>query len=186
MGKIKGNAFLTYIDYFKDKFGPDAINIIKATMSAEDSSQLFNKKILTVSWIEYSTHIRFLLAADKIFGSGDGQVILDGGRWCARKDFSGMYKIFIAVASPMFLLKKVPNMWRTFYNSGSMQAEALSDTHIQLVLTDFPNIPEKHELEQLYYFEEILLMAKAKKAKATHPKCMARGDEQCIFDIIWE
>lgn len=185
MGAVKGSAWLTFTEFLVQKSGPGAIEKVLKSLPPDDA-KYFSQKILPITWVDYAYYTRFLLQADKVCGRGDYELIRESAVFHANKDMNGLYRMFIRIATPGFVLGKSAQLWRLMMDQGKLVVSAETPKSAELRLTEFPNIPLHHELDQLPFMEEIARMTGAKNVKSSHPKCLARGDDHCIYSITWE
>jgi len=184
MGNLKGAGWKATCEYLIKVGGSDALDRVKAALTPEDRA-IFSKPILPITWLDYSAFMRFMLLADKVLGKGDMQIVKDASVYSAQQDLRGIYKIFISFTSPEFIIKNVGVMWRQYYDSGSITVEGKQEKSGALKLVNFPDIPLHHDADQLPYMEECLRLSGAKNVRGSHPKCIARGDDCCIFRFSW-
>lgn len=130
--------------------------------------------------------MNFTLAADKVLGSGDFTVMQEISRYHQEKTFNTIYKILISFASPKTTLNRAASIWKQYHDTGRMEVKWLGDTHANLLLLEYPDIPMHHEQETTPAIEKIMVMAGAKNCQLDHTQCQARGDEKCVWDISYE
>jgi hypothetical protein len=111
----------------------------------EDYSELFERKILPVSWVDYGSYFNYLKALDKTIGQGDLNLIKEIASITSEKNFKGLYKLFMSLLSPKAILKKIPNIWKIQHDQGTCSLIWHSDKIVDLVVTDWEP-PKDHEL----------------------------------------
>jgi hypothetical protein len=104
----------------------------------------------------------------------------------AERQFRGIYRLFLTLASPKTVLKKAGQIWSQFYNQGKLVAESTGPKTALLRLSDFKDLPLDHERIYLPYLIKILELTGAKNVKAVHRYCLARKDPQCVTEISWD
>jgi hypothetical protein len=62
------------------------------------------------------------------------------GREIGRIQMTGIYKIFLRIATPEFLVRRVSHLWRTFYDHGQAGIEAFTRESGVLVVRGFPEL----------------------------------------------
>jgi len=186
MGKMKGTGWNGNIEYLLKIAGEEGLEKVKAALSVEDRETIFSKPILPYSWIDYNVYMRFMMTADRILGNGDLSLIREATMYNARKDLTGIYKIFISFATPQVIVRNAPKVWRQYFDTGDMTVHWLGEKKVQLKLVDFSDIPLYHEIAQTDFIKEALRISGAKNVTGTHPRCIARGDEYCIYEFGWE
>lgn len=184
MGKCKGTGWRGIREYFVERFGEDAVGKVLASMSGEDRGAL-SAPILNISWIHDGAFIRFLLAADRVLGQGDQQLAKESVRYEVRKSFGGIYKIFLAVSTPQFLISNAANVWRQYHDTGKVSVRTVDKKKVQVQISEYPDIPLHHEIDHGTTFEELASLCGVKNSVCTQPKCIARGDDRCLFEITW-
>jgi hypothetical protein len=98
---------------------------------------------LAVSWLDLpmvkeGSHL--YEAADLLFkGSVDNKLHEIG--LATAKEVPMFYKIFLAIPTKEFVLKKFEKMWRSYYDCGTMVLEKLEDKTCTFALHDFPDYP---------------------------------------------
>lgn len=185
MGQVKATRFLDVKEYLAQEYGQAGLEKLFKALTPEDQV-IFSKPITAVAWIDYSAYMRYVLKADKVLGRGDGQLVTETARYACQKQFKGIYKFFISFTTPEFVLKRVSQVWRQFHSQGTLTLDKIGHGMGVLKLVDFPDIPLYHDLSHTPYMAEILRLSSAKNVRGLHPKCIARGDECCLFRFTWE
>ena len=185
MAAVKGTAWLTLKSFLSERSGADAMARVLARLGPSDAEAL-RRNSLPGSWGDYGADTRVLLAADDVLGRGDRTLIRDSAVHHARKDMRGIYRMFIRVATPGFVIGRAAKLWRLIIDSGELRVVRQTPKGVDLELTNIEGVPPHHELDQLPFMEEIARMTGAKNVQATHPKCLARGDDRCVYIVRWE
>lgn len=183
MGKIKGTGWLGIYDYFVNTYGIDRVERVISTLSQEEQVALTGELILPISWVDLGAYMHFLIAADRILGKGDFELIKKANAYSANKDIRGIYKIFTNFVSPRFIIRNAGKLWSRYFDQGKLVLIREEKKGMTLKLTDFPDIPLHHELDQQSFMEECYRISGGKNIQGTHPKCIARGDDCCLFEF---
>ena len=78
------------------------------------------------TWIPFDVELEvFERAADVLF-PGDPQGLRRLGYTVGRKQFQGLYRIFLTVATVEFVIKRSTQIWNTIYNAGSARVTDVS------------------------------------------------------------
>jgi len=185
MGKVTATRWLDVKESLFKIYKQEGLDKVFLGLTLEDQL-LFAREIEPVSWIDYGAYLRYIFLADKILGNGDHQLLTRSAEYACEKQFSGMYKFLISFVNPRFVLKRVAQVWRQFHSDGEFSFENIGEKEGQLVLIDFPDIPLHHELSHIPYMKKVMEMSSAQNVQINHPKCMARGDDHCLFKVTWE
>lgn len=79
-------------------------------------------------------------AADLLFpGLPNGCVEL--GKMLGRKSFGGVYKVFLMIPSPKFVISKAASIWKTYYDKGDPVVENVTDKSLEFVVRNYPDLP---------------------------------------------
>lgn len=186
MANIKGTGFLGFQSLLLKKFGAAAEEKVKAQLSEEDRTLLFGKKILPIGWVDYGAYTRYMIAADRLFGKGDKELIVTMNREIANTDTRGLYRIFFMVLTTKAIFTKAGQLWRLYYDKGSLTVTSEKSNQCEFNIVGIPDIPHHHEYANYGYFGELGRLTGAKNIKIMHPKCQARGDEVCRFNFYWD
>jgi hypothetical protein len=184
MGNIKGIAWKNNTDYLKTIGGPHIVEQLLPKLSPEDQ-KVFAKPILPIHWFDYSAFIRFMLIADKELGNGDMDILRKASIYAAHKDATGIYGIFLSMASPRLLIESLSVFWKQYNDCGKATAHWDQPRSGFVEVVDYPDIPLYHEADLVPYMSELLRISGCKNVKGEQTKCIARGDDCCILNFSW-
>jgi hypothetical protein len=184
MGNVKATRWLDCRKFFLAQFGPEGVEKVLSALSPEDQAVL-SKPILPISWINYGSYLNFIFTADKLLGKGDKALIRESAVYTANQHFKGLYRIFVSLTSPQFVGRKAAQVWRLYFDVGKAEQINEGPNSAELKLSEYPDIPLHHDLSHTPFMETILAISGAKNPKGTHPKCMARGDDHCLWQFHW-
>ncbi len=185
MGNVKGSAVRSFVEYLKSRGGEAGWRRALATLTPEESVEL-SRPILPVHWYDYGSVIRLLLAADKLFGRGDRQLLREAGIYNAHQDLRGIYRMFISYTSPQYVINNSGRVWKQYYDRGQLAVAWQNNKGGALKMTGFPDIPLHHDAQQLGYMEEAFRISGGKNIRGHHPRCIARGDDHCLYEFTWD
>lgn len=186
MGKVKGTGWKGIYEYLIKTNGPAGFEKLLAALGPGDR-EVFSKQILPVSWVDYGMFIRVLLTADKVLGKGDMSWLKEAETFSAWQDLRGIYRAFISLTSPEFVLSNIGRFWKQYYDQGEITFAWRDKTGGALKLLNFSDMPLRHEYDQNPYMEEcIRITQRGKNVRSSHPKCLARGDDHCLYEFHWD
>lgn len=180
MIKAKGLYWMNLLEEVKEKGLQDKLKSSIASLSPEDQA-IFSKPIMAISWIDYGAMMRLLL---EFHGGVDG--LRRGSEEAAEKNFKGIFKFFISLMSPTFFVKKVPTIWSRYLDSGDVKIEWENPKHANVIVSNATGMPLHHEANIMPFLEKGLSICGARNLKSSHPKCIGRKDNCCIFKFQWE
>lgn len=186
MAKIKGSAVRASLAYLESRLGKEGLKQILATLPEQDR-RILDTAILQSNWYELSVLLRLMDASElSVQSAGLHGLAWDMGRFSAEFGLKGIYRVFIRIADPHFIIRKSSEVFSTYYDSGAMSAEKVDSHHAILRLRNF-NQPHRAFCDRLCGFmQRSLEMSGCETVQMTHPKCMARGDGYCEYEAKWE
>ena len=99
------------------------------------------------AWVPLATEAAVFQASASALYPGDDRGLVRLGREVARRQFTGMYKVFLNVATVAFIVKRAGTIFRTFYDAGDSRIEDFHDEAGTLVVTGLPDL---HEAQRAY------------------------------------
>ncbi len=183
---MKGAAWLDTIAATNSLCDAQGIEKTKAALNDQDREALFGKKILPISWVDFTAVLNFIGMLDLQLGKGDGQLVADISSHMAVNEFKGFYKLFMKLSSPEFVLNNAPRIFRQQFDRGQVMVQWPERGHGILVFHDFEVTASHHEKMFMAFHRQALTLSGAKNIKGIHSKCINRGDEHCEYDYHWD
>ena len=106
MVEIKGAAIIDAISAIKIMNGDQAYNDIISQLD-EQTRQLFEKPILDIGWYSLASFMKFMESVIKLTENGNEETLIDRAGDVVEKQLKGMYKIFVKLGSPEFVIKRM-------------------------------------------------------------------------------
>lgn len=187
MARVKGIALLGLVKYIKKyskERGKNLDEVLK--LMTEEDQKIFSQKILSSEWYPYSTYINLGNIVDRVFGKGDHSLSREIGKLSARTDLQGVYRIFLTFFNPKTVVKKVSNIWGSYYDAGELEIIEFKPGRLVFHLKNFPDIGKFHCKNIEGWNEGFLEMAGYKEAKVTETKCQTEGAPYCEFVLTWK
>ena len=186
MGKVKGTAISGRLRYAQRRGGDDAVRAVVAAISdAETREQLADGRALKSAWYPFETLVETTVAIDRLFGKGDLGILIDVGGDVAEADLNSVYKLFIAVATPQYLIDKAASLWRNYYDTGELVVAAREPQRALIELRNFDTPHRAHCLSVLGWMIRSLQLCGCKDVVGHHETCRAIGHGQCLFEASW-
>ncbi|MCP4899554.1 MAG: hypothetical protein GY906_21520 [bacterium] len=185
MAQVKGTAFCSRIAYVERHHGGKALEQVFDQMKDQGCAASLKKRALPSGWYSFENYVDLLETIDRVCGKGDGSLFRGMASQVAQDDLSTIYRAFIRVASPAFVLKKASHIWRQYYDSGDLQVLKDQPGEVLLEVCDMPNPQTAHCESISGWVEQCVRMTGAANAKVSHDSCRVRGDDRCIFNVRW-
>ena len=185
MSNVRGLSASLAVKYLKKNFGDDGFASILESLEPQDR-ELFKGMMNPMGLYSAKAFINLINAADKLFGKGDYAVCRQIGRFEAEEAFGGLYKVFLELGNPHFVIKRAPLAWRTLNDAGDLEIEQTGDKYVKGKVTDYPDSDKGFCWNLLGYFERVLEMSGAKNVVIQEVKCRCDGDSFCEYEIKWD
>lgn len=138
--EIKGSAVKATPDFVKEKFGARYTEWVKSLPEA--SRVIIEQPIYATTWYSLtdSVIIPTQKAADLFFEGNSVKAANEIGRYSADIALKGVYKIFVRVSSPNFVLSRASSIFATYYQPADIKVIDSSEKRAILQFSKFhPN-----------------------------------------------
>ena len=138
--EIKGSAVKATPDFVKDKFASRYSEWINAL--PEKSKSIINQPIYATTWYSLSDSVIVPTqkVADLFFEGNSVKAANEIGRYSADVALKGVYKIFVRVSSPHFVLSRASSIFATYYQPADIKVIESTEKKAVLQLAKFhPN-----------------------------------------------
>jgi hypothetical protein len=184
MGRIKGIGYKAELQFVRSKFGEEALGKILSTLPAEDQAAL-KGMILASDWYPQAPLERFRQAVATHAADADLRVIEDMGRFSAEFALTGIYRVFLAVLSPAYAIKKAGNLFPKYFDSGKAEVMEHGPKDVSVRIADWPDASATLCTLIKGYFERSLELAGGRMVVVRKTACVNRGDPFCEYRAFW-
>ena len=184
MPRIKGSLLLGALKFVKHAQVPGGIPAVLATLPPEQRAT-FAAPLLASEWYPYGAYRELLRAIDRTAGRGDLAIMATLGRFAARQDLAGVFKIISVLASIPRILQSSSIFWSRYCDAGAFEIVDLAADHGTGRITGFPDIAAEHEAMLVGWIEGMGLAAGAKTATVELARSVPRGDPHSEFRMRW-
>jgi len=165
--------FNSRFDEWVDSLSPEARKVMLAKVSTSDWFPL------KTAMIEPTQKIC------ELFYEGDSAGALDVGRYSADYSLWGLYRLFVKIGSPAFLIKRATSVFSTYYRPCNMIV--VEQTHLSALvrITEFANPDELVELRITGWMERALQISGSSNVQMKITKSLARGEDCTEIVAQW-
>ncbi|HPR64163.1 MAG TPA: 4-vinyl reductase [Thermoanaerobaculia bacterium] len=185
MGKIKGVGYKVEQQFVRDRYGEEVLQKILTTMTEEDRKALAGI-ILVSNWYPQGPLERFRQAVAAHFEDRNLAVIEEMGKFSAQYALTGIYRVFLAIVSPAYVIKKVGHLYQKYFDNGKAYAIEHGPKDMRVVIEDWEDSSPTLCAMMKGYFEKALELAGARNVTISKISCVHRGDPKCEFRGTWE
>ncbi|MCC6809599.1 MAG: hypothetical protein IT381_19375 [Deltaproteobacteria bacterium] len=163
-GQTKGANLINTIAVARDRLGEQRFAELLERLP-ERTRELVKRRIVAVEWVALDDWMPFLQTLFAEHCRSDEVQWREWAHAFCERDFNTVYKFFLKLGSPGFIIGRAARVWRTYNDSG--QLEVLSreqrekETHILMRLSDFEPYP-LYAVSVQGFMEQLLAMSGAK------------------------
>lgn len=107
------------------------------------------------------------------------------GRFSAEVGLTGIYKVFVVISTPSFLMKRASRVLATFYNPTEVKVIDSSDHSMLVHFTKLPTKNEYLEYRIAGWMEKALEICGCKDLSVRTTRSLAQGDDLFEVQISW-
>jgi hypothetical protein len=184
MMEIKGTAVKSISDFVKEKFYnyyDDWLNSLP-----EESKKIMSNPVLPNEWFPLieaaiipTNKLHPLIFTDEFEGARQS------GRYSAEIALMGIYKFFVKMATPNFVIGKASRIMSTYYRPSELEIVESSSKHAIMSLSHFPESHPCIEYRIAGWCERALEISGCKEVTVTISKSLSNGDPLTEFLIKW-
>jgi hypothetical protein len=124
MVQIKGSAVKETIDQIKTRVSKGDFQTILGFLDA-GARKLIEGEIFSSSWYSLDLFTRFLEIQNRVLAGGNEEMITRGAEAVNERQLRGIYKAFVKVGSPEFVIERIAAVHATYFQGVSIEVHSL-------------------------------------------------------------
>lgn len=183
--EVKGTAVKSIKDYVEKKYNNQFNDWIQSL--PESSRTIMGGGIFANKWYPMKdAAVEPTKAIAKLFYKNNiEKAAIEAGRFSAEMGLKGVYKIFVRVASPNYIMQRAGRVFTSYYSPSDIAVVNSHDKGLTLHITKFPEPEEVIEYRIAGWCERALEFTNCKNVKANITKSLAKGDNLTEIVITW-
>jgi hypothetical protein len=184
--EIKGTAVKITPDFVKEKFPTRFLEWIQSM--PESSRKIFEQPVYATSWYDLteSVIIPTQKVGDLFFNGNHIEAAHILGRYSAEIALKGIYKIFVRVSSPHFVLSRASSIFSAYYKPSEIKVIESKDRRCVLELNQF-SLGEKLIMHRIAGWVEQTLEITLKRALSVEVHNDIKGNNlKTLITIEWD
>ena len=151
------------------------------------SQEIFSQSIFTSGWypIQDAVIEPTKITAEMFFGGDLRQACLDGGKFAADAAIRGVYKTFVKIGSPGFLISMASQAFSRYYKEARLEIVEKKAGRAVCRLINFVPPSEIMELRTIGWITRAMEICGCKDFRLNVDKSMAKGEDFCEFSATW-
>ena len=184
--KVKGTIVTSVQGFLEENF-PNRYNEWIDKLS-EASRNIYNESIMVTEWYDYrDALIKPSEAAAQLFYNGDiKRLSWEIGRYSAEVGLKGIYKVFILIATPQFIMKRAGKILASFYKPAALKIGVERPKGVDLYVTEFPEPTVVAENRIGGWIEKALELCGVKNISIDLKQSLVNGADKTIYVVNWE
>jgi hypothetical protein len=184
--KVKGTIISSIQSFVKNNF-PNRYQEWIDGLSAESKS-IYTDSVLSTEWYPYQEGLikpTELLA--KLFYNNDiMKASWSTGRYSAEVGLTGIYKVFVLIATPQFIMKRAGKILSSFYEPSVLKLGEIRPKGVDVNIVEFlePTLITEHRIAG--WMEKALEICGVKNITIDITKSLVKGDDMTVYVLNWE
>ncbi|MCK5206838.1 MAG: hypothetical protein KAQ62_26680 [Cyclobacteriaceae bacterium] len=183
--KVKGTILTSIQGFVKENFPNRHQEWIDAL--PVESKSLYTNSFMASEWYSYQDGLikpTELLA--KLFYNSDlKKSSWDIGRYSAEVGLKGIYKVFILIATPQFIMKRAGKILSSFYDPSVLILGDERPKGVDVHITEFSDPSEIAENRIAGWIEKALEICGEKNISVDITKSLTKGDDKTVLVVDW-
>lgn len=182
---VRGTSILTISNFVKEKFGEDYNKFIETLYI--DSKKIYTNNIIHSKWysFKWGMKIPMLIISDMFYCNDYRKCAKELGFYTAEQTLTGIYKFFIQLGSPNFIISKANYIFKYHFKNTIIEVKLNEIKHIIVSIKDFDEINEMTEYNIGAWIEKSLIISGCNGIKIKMMKQLSISDNETLYDITW-
>lgn len=184
MPEIKGTALIDTIKAIKARSGEEKFAGIVRLLNGEARSML-EGRISPSSWYSLDAFADFLEVVVRETSGGKREALIGNSEKVIEAQLKGIYKVFIRLGSPAFIIKRIAAVHATYFN-GIEIVPQLKDSNEAVI--KYVGFQSRHEIMGytiIGFFRKALQMSGAKEVAVNFSVPISAGRGHAELAISW-
>lgn len=184
--QVKGTSIITTRDFVKEKFPNHYNDWIKSLPT--ESKKLYESAVRVSDWFEikqaYYDPMNKII--EQFYGSNAQKGGEELGKFSAKIALTGIYKVFLLVATPQYLMKRASRMVETFYTPSVVEVKEISSKMVVMKIIKFDGITKALEFRFAGWCVKALELCNCKNITYRITSHISSGQPTTTIEFKWE
>lgn len=184
MVQIKGSAIKETINQIKSRSGEDALQKILGLLD-EETRIICQDEIYSSSWYPLDVFTRFLEVEIRVLADGKEEMITRGSEVVIEKQLRGIYKAFVKLGSPEFVIKRIAAVHATYFQGVPIEVHLQGSGKALVRYTGFEKQHRIMGFAIIGFFKKALEISGAKDVVLSFTVPIEEGKTFAELSIAW-
>ena len=184
--KVKGTSLKTTRDFVRAKFPNDYKNWLNSL--SPNSKKYYDSIVDVATW--YPIKEAYLDPIDKIaelfYNKNYAKCGEDMGEYSADIALKGIYKVFVMVAKPNFLVKRASKIIETYYRPSEVNVVELDSKSAFIDIIVFSEMTLALEYRFAGWCKKALEFTNCKNIRYSIKSFLSKGDKSTKITFMWD
>jgi hypothetical protein len=183
---VKGVAVKSIQDFVKNNFYEHYQEWLNAM--PETSRALMSKPIFASEWYPVKdAAVEPTKAMATLFYKGDTQKAgWESGRYSAEVALGGIYKIFVKMATPKFIIERASKILPAYYDPSEVTVRENGPKHCIISISRLPGSDSVIESRIGGWIQKAFEVTGCKNVQINTLQSLAQGANETIMKIVWD
>ena len=186
MVEIKGSVVGDSIRIIKARYGEEAYASILGHLRPEARTKFDRGSVMPMDWYMLDDFVEFLEMDLKVTANGNEKELIRRSEELIGQQLAGIYKAFIKLGSPGFLLSRLAIVNQTYFRGVSVELEQPSPGNAIVRLTGFEKQHRLIGFTILGFYQEALNASGAKDIMAEFTTRIEEDKGYCELTLNWK
>ncbi len=185
MIEIKGSVLIDSIHAIKKRSGEEMFKKILDSLNTDTRKVFDNPNILSTNWYPLDAFLEFLDIDLKLTANGNEKELIERSEQLIEKQLKGIYKIFVKLGSPEFIINRIRVSQLTYFRGLSIEAHMIGSEKARIKYIGLEKQQRLIGLSIIGYYKKALEISGAKNIKITFITPIEEGKGFCELEIEW-
>ncbi len=153
----------------------------------EQSQKIYTQTISESKW--YPLNDAFIIPTRIMLGmfyNNDLKGAYELGSYSAEKGLTGIYKVFVKMGSPSFIISRAAKVFSTYYKGSSIKVLSSTKKSVILMIDKFPEYADVVEQRIIGWIDKALVISGCKNVKTQVVHSFLNGDSFTELFTTWD
>jgi hypothetical protein len=183
---VKGTAVKSIQDFVQTKHSDKYTEWLRTMPEA--SRNIMSKPVYVSDWYPVKdAAVDPTIAIGKVIFDGDSiKAGMETGRFSSESALNGVYKIFVKMATPQFIIGRSGKILPSYYDPSDISVKESGPKHVILNISRLPMNHEVLEARIFGWIQKALEVTGCKNVLVNPTKSMTKGDSITELRISWD
>ena len=183
--EVKGIAVKSLKEYVEIHF-PDGYSSWFDSLP-DESKLIFNNAIISTEWYDATYGISIPTGNLAMFYNGDvDKAAFMAGYEGATDALTGVYKFFLQMSSPFFIINRANVIFQNYYQPSEMTSEKLDKTKVKIIISKFDKVDTIIEGRIMGWIQRALEMSGCKNVNVIRTTSITEENRITKLVLHWE